>query len=147
MIDDDAEESVRVNINETLTALEEEKQKLIAELNEMEGNMASSTPAQPSTSATTDSSAPPVLDLEQDELEETPQTAYQSLSYLASTPVVQHSGIEKLPAYDKFSEGITEHLAYENLPNATGVYQKMSGVLKDVKEKMATLRPRCKSKK
>ena len=136
------------DINDTLTALEEEKQKLLAELSEMEGTMSSSTPAQPTAGTSYDTNADaPVLDLEQEDNDETPQPLYQSMSYLVSTPVIQHSGIEKLPDYNKFSDGITEHLPFENLPNATGVYEKMSGLLKDVKQKMATLRPKRKSKK
>lgn len=72
--------------------------------------------------------------------------SYQSLRYEETTPVMQHSQYSRLPSHEQFSSGITEHLPYENLPNATGVYEKMSGVMKTVKEKMATLRPRRKGK-
>lgn len=145
------------DINDTLTALEEHKQKLLAELDEM-GSITSSTPAQSAAAMSyTSGSKPPVLDLEQgEEVEEvsqnipqqgTPPPSHQSMSYLECTPVIQHSGIDKLPSFDKFSDGMTDHLPYENLPNATGVYEKMSGLLKDVKDKMSSIHPKRRAKK
>ena len=141
------------DINATLNALEAQKQKLLAELQDMEGSMASSTPATQSNSDLasydiTGDDPPPVFNLEEGEVEQESQGAsYQSMSYLVSTPIIQHSGISKLPSYDKFSDGITDHLPFENLPTSTGVYDKMSGVLKGVKEKMAEIRPKRKFKK
>lgn len=116
--------------------------------------MASSTPATQSNSASnlaydiTGDEPPPVFNLEEGEVAGQGMTSsYQSLSYLVSTPVIQHSGISKLPSYDKFSDGITDHLPFENLPTSTGVYEKMSGVLQGVKEKMAEIRPKRNVKK
>lgn len=138
-----------VNIDDTLNALEEEKQKLLAELNQMEENL-----------ATTDNGKE-VVDLDKsaaelpvrfepernNEVEVVEPMLHQSLCYQVTTPVIQHTSISRLPSYDKFSDGITEHLPYENLPNSTGTFVKMSGVMKDVKEKMAQIRPRRKAKK
>lgn len=120
--------------------------------------MTSSTPATQSNSQAmsydiSGSEAPPVFDIDggdnngEGDNNESTQASYQSLSYLVCTPVIQHSGIDKLPSYSKFSDGITEHLPFENLPSSTGVYAKMSGIMKDVKEKMAVLRPKRRSKK
>lgn len=119
----------------------------------MEHSATASTPANNSTSGTTSVgdtyAAPPVLNLEEEDgvADVTPQPSYQSMSYLVTTPVIQHSGIDRLPSFDKFSTGIIEHIPYENLPNATGVFQKMSGIMKSVQEKMATIRPKRSAKK
>lgn len=140
------------NINDSINALELQKQKLLAELNAMEENVVSSTPSSSAPISVGSSEKLSALNLEEGENNEEANASantslYQSMSYLVSTPVIQHSGIEKLPSYERFSDGITEHLPFENLPNSVGVYEKMSDVMKSVKEKMATIRPKRKVKK
>merc|ERR1711971_1036467 len=49
------------------------------------------------------------------------------------TPICEmFSPFGKLPKYDNFGKDMTEHIAFENLPNATGNWDKMRGVLKGV---------------
>ncbi|XP_064620304.1 zinc finger CCHC domain-containing protein 8-like [Lineus longissimus] len=45
---------------------------------------------------------------------------------------------QPLPAPEKFSSNITEHIPYENLPNATGMFEKMQNVVKKVRDKYKT---------
>ena len=40
-----------------------------------------------------------------------------------------------LPKYDNFGKDMTEHIAFENLPNYTGNWDKMRGVLRGVRGK------------
>jgi len=52
------------------------------------------------------------------------------------TPICEKfSPFGKLPKYDNFGKDMTEHIAFENLPNATGNWDKMRGVLKGVRGK------------
>ena len=52
------------------------------------------------------------------------------------TPICgMFSPFGKLPEYDNFGKDMTEHIAFENLPNATGNWDKMRGVLKGVRGK------------
>lgn len=140
-----------VNIDDTLNALEEEKQKLLAELNQMEETLTTADNMEVIDIADNLVDSPEILvepNSEQNEsIEVVEPQSHQSLCYQVTTPVIQHTSISRLPSYDKFSDGITEHLPYENLPNSTGTFAKMSGVMKDVKEKMAKIKPKCKSKK
>lgn len=52
------------------------------------------------------------------------------------TPICEmFSPFGKLPKYDNFGKDMTEHIAFENLPNYTGNWDKMRGVLKGVRGK------------
>ena len=54
------------------------------------------------------------------------------------TPICEmFSPFGKLPKYDNFGKDMTEHIAFENLPNYTGNWDKMRGVLKGVRGKKA----------
>jgi len=56
----------------------------------------------------------------------------------SGTPIVElHSPFAKLPRYDNFGLGMTEHIAFENLPNYTGTWDKMRGVLRGVRDTRA----------
>lgn len=61
-----------------------------------------------------------------------------SISKEFGTPLGFDSA-KPLPAPDKFSSNITEHIPYENLPNATGMFEKMQNVVKKVRDKYKTL--------
>ena len=57
---------------------------------------------------------------------------------VSGTPIVElHSPFAKLPRYDNFGLGMTEHIAFENLPNYTGTWDKMRGVLRGVRDTRA----------
>ncbi|GIX84062.1 zinc finger CCHC domain-containing protein 8 [Caerostris extrusa] len=64
-----------------------------------------------------------------------------SISKCPGTPILaQGNRFQKLPELDKFAEGITEHLPFENLPGALGKFEKMRCVLSDVQKKIQTLK-------
>ena len=140
-----AEETTSVlDIDACLDELEKEKQTLLAELADMESNQNSTPLARKHVPSHTSSQSPvPVMSLD-----ETPQTSHQSLCYQITTPIPKHSDVDKLPAYENFSSGITEHLPYENLPGATGVYEKLiTGVIKEVREQMKSMKTKGTRKK
>ncbi|XP_065345414.1 zinc finger CCHC domain-containing protein 8 homolog isoform X2 [Cloeon dipterum] len=66
----------------------------------------------------------------------TPETSLgRSMSSALGTPIVDSSTpYEKLPTAEKFSQGVSEHLNFENLPGATGQYEKMKGIIKRVQK-------------
>ncbi|XP_035228232.1 zinc finger CCHC domain-containing protein 8-like [Stegodyphus dumicola] len=74
----------------------------------------------------------------------TPQTASSkslSLSKSEGTPILEQGNpYNKLPDADKFAQGITEHLPFENLPDAVGKYEKMRGVLCSLQKKLHEIR-------
>ena len=50
------------------------------------------------------------------------------------TPIVQmHSPFTSLPAQDKWTTNTTDHIFFENLPEATGKYDQMAEILKKVR--------------
>ena len=57
----------------------------------------------------------------------------------SGTPIVHlHSPFQNVPKYANFGVNMTEHIAFENLPDATGKWDQMrNGVLKKVREKMS----------
>lgn len=60
-----------------------------------------------------------------------------SLSMSPGTPVLgQGNPFCKLPNADKFAQGITEHLPFENLPDSIGTFEKMRGVISSVQKKL-----------
>lgn len=64
-----------------------------------------------------------------------------SLSQSPGTPILkQGNPFEKLPGADKFAQGITEHLPFENLPEAVGKFDKIRGVLSDVQKKLQNIK-------
>ena len=62
-----------------------------------------------------------------------------SVSSTSGTPVVlakapsASADTKGLPEASKFAAGITEHLPFENLPDATGKYQQMKKVLEGIR--------------
>ncbi|XP_064466335.1 zinc finger CCHC domain-containing protein 8 homolog isoform X2 [Ornithodoros turicata] len=61
-----------------------------------------------------------------------------SQSVTLGTPIISgFSGYEKLPPRENFSKGISEHIPFENLPGATGTYDRLRGVLTKVRMSMS----------
>ncbi|XP_074641624.1 zinc finger CCHC domain-containing protein 8-like [Tubulanus polymorphus] len=59
----------------------------------------------------------------------------ESIGLELGTPVIEECNQTiKLPSPEKWSKDITEHIPYENLPEATGMYQKMRGVIRNVRK-------------
>lgn len=61
-------------------------------------------------------------------------TAGHSILAVVGTPLIkQMSPFSKLPVGDKWSVGVTDVIDFENLPDATGTYQKLTGVIDKVR--------------
>lgn len=68
----------------------------------------------------------------------TSQTSIKSVHF--GTPVLTStSPYNKLPSSEKFSKNICDVINFENLPDATGKYEQMTGVLQKVRNTMAKL--------
>jgi len=56
------------------------------------------------------------------------------------TPILKSSSpYNKLPSSEKFSQNICNVINFENLPNTTGKYEQMSGVLRKIRKTMTKL--------
>lgn len=55
-----------------------------------------------------------------------------SISVEYGTPA-EKSSIPCLPDSEKFKKDITDHIPFENLPDATGTFEKLQGVLQKVR--------------
>lgn len=61
-------------------------------------------------------------------------TAGRSREAMFGTPIIkQISPFTTLPDGDKWSVGVTDVIDFENLPDTTGAYQKLTGVIKKVR--------------
>ncbi|XP_033746912.1 zinc finger CCHC domain-containing protein 8-like [Pecten maximus] len=68
-----------------------------------------------------------------------------SISRDFGTPIQKRQGVASdLPDADKFGEGIMDHIPYENLPEATGTFEKMRGLIDRIRTKVS-LRKKKKS--
>ncbi|KAK2576331.1 hypothetical protein KPH14_005692 [Odynerus spinipes] len=68
----------------------------------------------------------------------TSQGSIKSVDF--GTPVLQSmSPYSKLPSSDKFSKDICDVINFENLPDSTGKYEQMTGVLQKVRNTLAKL--------
>lgn len=64
-----------------------------------------------------------------------------SISMSPGTPILEQGNpYQKLPDADKFAQGITEHLPFENLPDAVGTFEKMREVISDVQKKLNAIK-------
>lgn len=65
----------------------------------------------------------------------TPTMSGQSRESVFGTPLIkQVSRYTQLPVGEKWSVGVTDVIDFENLPDATGTYQKLTGVIKKVRQ-------------
>ncbi|XP_055837496.1 zinc finger CCHC domain-containing protein 8 homolog [Episyrphus balteatus] len=78
--------------------------------------------------------SPLVINSETDTQESvvTPQTPLAMESVLG-TPLLKFSPFDKLPCGDNFKVGVSDVINFENLPDSTGTYEKMKGVIKKVR--------------
>merc|ERR1712228_433370 len=54
----------------------------------------------------------------------------------AGTPIVElHSPFASLPKYANFGKDMTEHIVFDNLPNYTGTWEKMSGLIQRIRSR------------
>lgn len=67
------------------------------------------------------------------------QTAIFKAPSIAGTPILKFSVYDKLPVGDNFKVGVSDVINFENLPDSTGKYEQMKGLLKNVRRKMEEL--------
>ncbi|XP_043788403.1 zinc finger CCHC domain-containing protein 8 homolog [Apis laboriosa] len=126
----------------SLLELENMKKQLLVELQEsnldipLKSNSSNSIPKSdtlPSSNETT----PESNHIRQNEL----NTSHGSVKSIdLGTPVLQStSPYNKLPSSEKFSKNICNVINYENLPDSTGKYEQMTGVLQKVRNTLAKL--------
>ena len=60
-------------------------------------------------------------------------------SVCLGTPVIHTSAFTSLPSPDKFAKDICDVINFENLPDSTGKYEKMSGLIKKVRSFVSKL--------
>jgi len=81
----------------------------------------------------------------------TPISRCGSVGYTLGTPLAldvsedgtdNDSSIKKLPDRSSFSIGVSDHILYENLPNATGTFQRLLGVIRTLREGGGSMRHR-----
>lgn len=62
------------------------------------------------------------------------------MSVTVGTPIIKSiSPFSKLPCPEKFSKNICDVINFENLPDSTGKYDQMIGVLQKVRNTLAEL--------
>ncbi|XP_064612194.1 zinc finger CCHC domain-containing protein 8-like [Liolophura sinensis] len=61
-----------------------------------------------------------------------------SVSRNYGTPIHKASAFSSLPDPEKFGSGITDHIPFENLPDATGTFEKLKGLLGKIRDKKKT---------
>ncbi|XP_060067366.1 zinc finger CCHC domain-containing protein 8-like [Ylistrum balloti] len=66
------------------------------------------------------------------------KSATGSISRDYGTPIQKRQGVANdLPDAEKFGEGIMDHIPYENLPEATGTFEKMRGLIDRIRTKVS----------
>ncbi|XP_017061961.1 zinc finger CCHC domain-containing protein 8 homolog isoform X2 [Drosophila ficusphila] len=118
----------------SLDDLRAQQEKLLQQL---ECNTSLDTTANESTSQTDldDTSEVAVKEVEQSL--SAPATPFKA-SY-EGTPLLKFSVYDRLPVGSNFKVGVSDVINFENLPDSTGKYEQMKGLLKNVREKMVKL--------
>lgn len=61
-------------------------------------------------------------------------------SVVLGTPILEStSPYSKLPSVDKFSKDVCDLMNFENLPDSTGKYEQMTGILQKVRSTLADI--------
>ncbi|XP_014272383.1 zinc finger CCHC domain-containing protein 8 homolog [Halyomorpha halys] len=73
---------------------------------------------------------------------DTPGSTHGKIKFIDyGTPVLKiHSPYSKLPPPEAFKKDISDVINFENLPDSTGAYEKLKGVLKSARTKMSLIR-------
>ena len=54
--------------------------------------------------------------------------------FFQGTPIVEmYSPFGKLPKYESFGKDMSEHVVFENLPDYTGTWDKMTGLISRIR--------------
>lgn len=117
-------------ISPTLIELEEQKKSLLVELNHSD-----SSDSQKDTGS--ELVSPAVSRLRQSEVSSrtpSPSNLGRMKSVDLGTPVLKSvSPFSKLPSPESFSQNICDVINFENLPDSTGIYDKMVGIINKVR--------------
>ncbi|KAI4482876.1 hypothetical protein M0804_008729 [Polistes exclamans] len=132
----------------SLSDLESIKKRLLVELEDSSSQSNLETPVKCNSLNNTLKSEAPSPSIEHTPQSNLSQNMHNSLnssqgsiiSIDLGTPVVQSSSpFNKLPSSDKFSKNICDVINFENLPDSTGKYEQMTGVLQKVRTTMAKI--------
>lgn len=123
----------------SLNELEDMKQQLLVELQESNsGSDKANTSVSKSEMPPPSNETTPVSNRVHPNEANTSQGSVKSVDL--GTPVLQStSPYNKLPSSDKFCKDICDVINFENLPDSTGKYEQMTGVLQKVRNTMAKL--------
>lgn len=64
------------------------------------------------------------------------ETVLSKLTFVQLGSPVPSSSNPKKPPLEKWAEGMGELINFENLPNYTGTYNKMRGIIKKIRDKL-----------
>ncbi|XP_012277891.1 zinc finger CCHC domain-containing protein 8 homolog [Orussus abietinus] len=131
----------------SLEELESAKTKLLAEL---DNSNSQSTPIKRKSQSMNQEMPPPSAESTPqsvsrnqsiDSSRMTPNTSHGSVKSVdLGTPILQSlSPYSRLPPSEKFSKNICDVINFENLPDATGKYEQMSGIIQKVRVTLAKL--------
>ncbi|XP_033354283.1 zinc finger CCHC domain-containing protein 8 homolog [Bombus vosnesenskii] len=140
-LEDTTSPSLRAN-SPSLSELENMKKQLLVELQKSNSDISSKSNSSNSVSK---SDMPPPSNEITPELNRIRQnginTSHGSVKSIDfGTPVLQStSPYNKLPPSEKFSKNICNLINFENLPDSTGKYEQMTGVLQKVRHTLAKL--------
>lgn len=121
----------------SLTELEKQKLELLAELDKSELKiMDNINKKKDENEVTTECNSNQDLNLDSDDSNSLNKSNIVKESSFGTPIFKRESSFCKLPHIDNFSINMTPIINFENLPNTTGTYEKMAGILEKVRKKL-----------
>ncbi|XP_016947342.1 zinc finger CCHC domain-containing protein 8 homolog [Drosophila biarmipes] len=123
----------------SLDDLKAQQEKLLQQLecNTSLDTTANESKSQTDLDDTAEISEPAVNSKHIEQTQSAPSTPFKA-SY-EGTPLLKFSVYDRLPVGENFKVGVSDVINFENLPDSTGKYEQMKGLLKNVREKMVRL--------
>ncbi|XP_037715539.1 zinc finger CCHC domain-containing protein 8 homolog [Drosophila subpulchrella] len=123
----------------SLDDLKAQQEKLLQQLdcNTSLDTSANESKSQTDLDDTSEISEPAVNSKHIERSQSAPSTPFKA-SY-EGTPLLKFSVYDRLPVGENFKVGVSDVINFENLPDSTGKYEQMKGLLKNVREKMVKL--------
>ncbi|XP_017070496.2 zinc finger CCHC domain-containing protein 8 homolog [Drosophila eugracilis] len=137
--EDDKEELNKRSPSPSLDDLKAQQEKLLEQLecNTSLDTTANESKSQSDLDEATELAATAVNSNNIEQSQSAPSTPFKA-SY-EGTPLLKFSIYDRLPEGNNFKVGVSDVINFENLPDSTGKYEKMKGLLKSVREKMVHL--------
>ncbi|XP_016972556.2 zinc finger CCHC domain-containing protein 8 homolog [Drosophila rhopaloa] len=137
--EEDRDEEETRSPSPSLDDLRAQQEKLLQQL---ESNTSLNTTANESLSQTdledtTEVEEPALKSKEIEQRQSSPAAPFKAS--FEGTPLLKFSVYDKLPVGSNFKAGVSDVINFENLPDSTGKYEQMKGLLKNVREKMVRL--------